>query len=82
MKKIKLTLCNPQPVDTETWLRLQLITAMDGDVAKAQIALDFVKGNPNASEEYHRFREWETEKYREYCRRKGIICGTNPQVEP
>ena len=56
----------------QTALRLKLITAFGGNVPLAQIALNFVNGHPEASEEYRRFKEWEKMNYQDYCRRKGI----------
>ena len=56
----------------QTAIRLKLITAFGGNVPLAQIALDFVNGHPEASEEYRRFKEWEKMNYQDYCRRKGI----------
>lgn len=59
----------------QTWLRTKLIIAMNGDVVKAAIALDFVNGHPEASEQYRHFQEWEIAQYREYCRSRGIKLG-------
>lgn len=56
----------------QTTIRLKLITAFGGNVPLAQIALNFVNGHPEASEEYRRFKEWEKMNYQDYCRRKGI----------
>ena len=56
----------------QTALRLRLIVAFGGNVPLADIALRFVNGHPEASEEYRRFKEWELAEYHDYCRRKGI----------
>lgn len=53
-------------INPETWLRLKLITAFKGDVPRAEIALEFVKGNPEASEGYRRFKAWEKENFDKY----------------
>lgn len=52
--------------DPQTDIRLQLIIAMGGDVLRAETALAFVNGNPEASETYRRFKEWEKERYVAY----------------
>lgn len=67
---------NPQRIDPDRWLRLKLITTFNGDVTRAAIALAFVNGNPEADEEYRRFKQWEQEKFREYCQANGIEIGT------
>lgn len=56
----------------QTRYRLQLITAFGGNVPLAETALKFVNGHPEASEQYRCFKEWEKEKYMEYCKAKGI----------
>ena len=66
------------PMDTETYLRFKLITAFNGDIVKAETALKFVKGNPEASEEYRRFKLWKDAEYENYCKDKGIMLGINP----
>lgn len=68
-------------IDPDRWLRLKLITAFGGDVVKADVALKFVNGNTEASEEYRRFKEWETAKYRRYCQEKRIILGKTTSSE-
>ncbi len=57
--------------DRGVWLRLKLIIAFDGDVTKAETALGFVNNNPEASEEYQRFKEWKLKKFEEDLARKG-----------
>lgn len=61
-----------ETIDSEKWLRMKLIIAFGGDVTKATTALEFVNGNPEASEQYCHFKEWEMENHRDYCQSKGI----------
>lgn len=53
----------------DRWLRYKLITAFNGDVTKAAIALEFIDGHPEASEKYRQFQEWQTKRYGGYCRK-------------
>ena len=51
----------------QTAIRLKLIIAFHGNVALAETALAFVNGNPEASEQYLRFKQWEAEQFADYC---------------
>ncbi len=62
----------------EKMIRLKLIMAFKGDVVNANTALQFVNGNPEASEDYRRFMEWQQEKFRQYCERTGVRLGGPP----
>lgn len=63
-------------MNTEMYIRLKLIMAFNGDVVKAETALDFIHGKPEASERYKRFKQWEAAEYKNYCESKGIKLGS------
>lgn len=65
-------------MDTETYLRFKLITAFNGDVPKAEIALAFVMKKPETSERYRRFELWEKAEYENFCQSHGIRQVSNP----
>ncbi|MBD5138546.1 MAG: hypothetical protein HDT24_04475 [Ruminococcus sp.] len=55
-----------QNLTPDQWLRFRLITAFKGDVIQAEVAFEYIKGNPEASENYRNYRAWVDECYRCY----------------